>query len=266
MKEPKRLLSHGATDFERQLLRAVANERPSALLRSRMQRGLGLVGPLAWASSVKAMVGSIASKVTGGVALSTIVAVGGIAAVSLTPGSNVLTSQARPAVTETRAEPSSSATRVEPRGTPNALQPIVEPAPVAELATEPRLSGTAARNESDRAPESDSLEAPATTTVPAALAERDTGAEAGSDPHDAKQAVEQDDDGRLREEIALLDAARTSLQHGERESARVSLRTYRERFPAGILRREAGLLLRRAEGRRAVGHRAEAKRARASER
>ena len=86
MKEPKRLLSHGATDFERQLLRAVVSERPSALLRSRMQRGLGLVGPLAWASNVKAMFGTTASKVTGGIAVGLVVA-GGFAAVQLMPDS-----------------------------------------------------------------------------------------------------------------------------------------------------------------------------------
>ena len=83
MKEPKRLLTHGATDFERQLLKSVMNERPSGLLRSRMQRGLGLVGPLAWASNVKAMFSTLTTKATVSFAVGGIVAAGGMAAVSL---------------------------------------------------------------------------------------------------------------------------------------------------------------------------------------
>jgi hypothetical protein len=222
MKEPKRLLSHGATDFERQLLRAVANERPSAVLRSRMQRGLGLVGPLAWASNVKAMVGSVASKLTGGVALSTVVAVAGIAAVSLTPGSDGVTPRAPSHAAPNTVEMNVALDREAPAVT---ASPSTEPAaaPVASAA-EPSPPIAPALGESD----------PAASAAPA-----------------ASDSPEQDDDGRLREEIALLDSARASLQRGDRESARQSLRSYRERFPDGILRREAGLLRRRADSKRA---------------
>jgi hypothetical protein len=86
MREPKRLLSQGATDFERQLLRSVMDERPSALLRSRMQRGLGLVGPLAWAGNVKAMFAALTTKGVS-VAVAGAVAAGGIATgAGLVPG------------------------------------------------------------------------------------------------------------------------------------------------------------------------------------
>jgi len=60
-------------------------------------------------------------------------------------------------------------------------------------------------------------------------------------------ATDDSEDGRLREEIALLDSVKAALQRGEREQARQTLDTYRERFPDGILRREATVLRQRAE-------------------
>lgn len=199
MKEPKRLLSHGATDFERQLLRAVASERPSALMRSRMQRSLGLVGPLAWASNVKAMFGSVGRKVTAGAAVAGVVVAGGVAAYQLLPG----------------------AEGVAPAEAP-ALQPQ---SPRADSAA---ASGPAASSPPVQAP---TVDIPAPATVGA----------------DGPAAADDSADGRLREEIALLDGVKAALQRGEREQARQSLETYRERFPDGILRREANVLRRRAE-------------------
>jgi hypothetical protein len=199
MKEPKRLLSHGATDFERQLLRAVASERPSALMRSRMQRSLGLVGPLAWASNVKAMFGGLGRKVTAGAAVAGVVVAGGVAAYQLLPAAEGVAP----------AEPA-------------ALQPDSAPAD-SVAASGPAASGPA-------------VQAPAVeVAAPASI-----GA-------DAPAAVDDSADGRLREEIALLDGVKAALQRGEREQARQSLQTYRERFPDGILRREANVLRRRAE-------------------
>lgn len=80
MREPKRLLSDGATDFERQLLNAVINERPSALMRSRMQQGLGLAGPITWVGNAKALLGSLASKSGLAAAIGGVVTAGGLAA------------------------------------------------------------------------------------------------------------------------------------------------------------------------------------------
>jgi hypothetical protein len=213
MKEPRRLLSHGATDFERQLLRAVVNERPSALLRSRMQRGLGLVGPLAWASNVKAMFASAASKLTATMVLGGVVVVGAIAAVSVVPGSNT--------------EPEASATlverqAVEQRTAPEAVLP--EPALPEPVVVAPVVPAQPPNAAPDVAP------AQATLTA---------------EPGDTES------DGQLREEIALIDAARAALQTGDRERARERLQVYRERFPDGILRREAKVLARRAEPKRA---------------
>jgi hypothetical protein len=203
MKEPKRLLSHGATDFERQLLRAVVSERPSALLRSRMQRGLGLVGPRAWASNVKAMFGTTASKVTAGVAVGLVVA-GGFAAVQLVPGSSATPVMSASPAVDASPLPAAPAGAHAPAVEATADDGVAQPAPVAP------------------APPSAALEAPAEASA---------------------------DDGQLREEIALLDAARAALQRGDREQARASLTTYRERFPVGILSREANVLRRRASAR-----------------
>jgi hypothetical protein len=204
MREPKRLLSHGATDFERQLLRAVVSERPSALLRSRMQRGLGLVGPLAWASNVKAMFGSAGSRFVAGVAVAGVVAAGGFAAYRLIPSTNAA-ADAAPAGELQAARELSSAPLPE-------LQPPF-----------PALQPPATIDDPPRAP-------------PAVVA-----------PSEASRPAAPDDDSQLREEIALLDAARAALQRSDREAARASLSSYRARFPEGILRREANVLRGRAE-------------------
>lgn len=196
MKEPKRLLSHGATDFERQLLRAVVSERPSALLRSRMQRGLGLVGPLAWATNVKAMVGTLNSKLVLGAATAGVVVAGGVAAYQFVPRSPSLPEAAAPAPVLQALPPAASA--------PTVLAPEAPPAPPS--------SGSSASG----------------ADVP--------------EPAPAEAAG----DGQLREEIALIDGVRAALQRGDREQARARLATYRERFPDGILEREAKVLQRRA--------------------
>jgi hypothetical protein len=52
--------------------------------------------------------------------------------------------------------------------------------------------------------------------------------------------------GELREEILLLDQARAALQHGSRAQALEQLDGYRQRFPSGILSREAALLRQQA--------------------
>jgi hypothetical protein len=213
MKEPKRLLSRGATDFERQLLRAVVNERPSALLRSRMQRGLGLVGPLAWASTVKAMLGSAAGKVTGLVAIGVLTAAG-FTALNLVPTKD--------------AE--------------------VAPPPAANVGT-PLTDGA---SEAAGAVATESAVVEVTRSAPPQAETRAAevappGAKATADVAPTPEAAADEDDRRLREEIALLDAARSALERGDREAARRSLRTYRERFPSGVLAREANVLRRRAE-------------------
>lgn len=202
MKEPKRLLSHGASDFERQLLRAVASERPSSLLRSRMQRSLGLVGPLAWASNVKAMFGSASTRVAMGATVAGVIVAGGVTAYQLLP--------------QRDANDTPPVAAIEPAVIEAGLR---EPVAVPEVTAAPRAAAVEAA-----APEASAAAAPSRSPV-----------------------AEDSEDGRLREEIALLDGVKSALQRGEREQARQSLDTYRERFPEGILRREANVLRRRAE-------------------
>jgi hypothetical protein len=64
----------------------------------------------------------------------------------------------------------------------------------------------------------------------------------------AEPAADAEDPGerQLREEILLLDGARTALQRGSRAAALRELDRYRERFPTGILSREAAQLRQQA--------------------
>lgn len=54
------------------------------------------------------------------------------------------------------------------------------------------------------------------------------------------------DNGELRAEIQLLDEARTALQHGSSAAALERLEHYRQRFPSGVLGREAAQLRQQA--------------------
>lgn len=198
MKEPKRLLSQGATDFERRLLRAVANERPSATLRTRMQRGLGLVGPLAWASDAKAMLSTLAGKASSGVAIAAVAGAVGMA------GAGFL-------LAWTSAPETSVREAVQPQ------RPEQPSAPIPE------------RTRPERVAQVEAVE-PNVVSSAAALPEADS---------------------QLREEIALLDRARAALQAGDARRCLERLDTYAERYPSGILIREAELLRRRARLERA---------------
>jgi hypothetical protein len=192
-------LTQGATDFERQLLRSVMDERPSALLRSRMQRGLGLVGPLAWAGNVKAMFAALTTKGVS-VAVAGAVAAGGIATgAGLVPGlggDNVLESR------------NSAETRAPERGSQQApeLDVRLSPAPEARIEADAELTS-------------------------AELARANS---------------------QLREEIALIDSARADVQRGASNRALATLNAYRNRFPEGILSREASLLRRQAGSRKTL--------------
>lgn len=62
----------------------------------------------------------------------------------------------------------------------------------------------------------------------------------------APAEAEDPGDRQLREEILLLDGARSALQRGARGAALRELDAYRERFPEGILSREAAQLRQQA--------------------
>jgi hypothetical protein len=147
MREPKRLLADGATDFERRLLGAVVGERPSPMLRSRMRRGLGLVGPLAWASNVKAMFSSLTTKAAVGVAVGSIVTAGSImTVVSLGAAGRA----------EGARDRNDSPTQVMPPAAPSAIEPMApaassgaamfEPGPSVATAVSPSATETGGEN------------------------------------------------------------------------------------------------------------------------
>jgi hypothetical protein len=66
------------------------------------------------------------------------------------------------------------------------------------------------------------------------------------EPATAEPTVTDSSNGELREEIQLLDEARTALQRGSSAAALEPLDRYRQRFPRGVLRREAALLRQQA--------------------
>jgi hypothetical protein len=211
MNDPKPLLREGATDFERRLLSAALGERPSPRLQAQMRRGIGLTGPLVWAGNVKAMLGTFAGKtVIGAVGL---VAAGGLAVAVNHAAVN------RAAVSPAVSIPAAP-TGVEAPSSPFAEQHPAAPA-LAPAASDPTNAGVAANAEATRS-----------TAVAEATAAADDAA-----------TNEDVNSGQLREEIRLLDQARGALQRGSATDARSVLDEYRERFPAGILGREANVLL-----------------------
>jgi len=199
VREPKPLLREGATDFERQLLRAVAGERPSPRLQARMRRGLGLSGVVFWAGNAKAMFATLAGKAALGVTIAGLASVAGVATYR-----------------HMSADPS-------PREVP---ADVLAAAPVT-AAPVPAVAA-----------------APAPVLAPLASPEpKPVAAEASAD------------NGQLREEILLLDRARSALRQGSAQRALSLLDDYRQRFPEGILNREAELLRQRsARGASSASH------------
>lgn len=195
MKNPMPLLREDASDFERQLLSAAMRERPSPQSRTRMRRTLGLTGPIAWASSVKAMLSALAGKGTLSLAIVGIVAAGvvGVRSMPSAGGAASAVSEVAPAVT---------------------LAPAAMPAPPGVAPVVER-----AAEKQNTAPEP-------------ALSNRE-----------------------LREEILLLDQVRAALQSGARAAALEQLDNYRQRFPSGILSREAAQLRQQAGAARASSKR-----------
>ena len=92
------------------------------------------------------------------------------------------------------------------------------------------------------------VEAPSATPsepIPA-LPTRPAGSAVPAEPAVAVPPVAESSNGELREEIQLLDQARGDLQRGSGVAALEQLDRYRQRFPSGVLRREAALLRQQA--------------------
>jgi hypothetical protein len=134
VKPPRRLLSEGATEFERQLLRSVMQERPAALHRARMLQGIGLTGPAFWAATAQAMVASTVGKVALGVA-----AAGLIGSATLPHAREALATRARENTVQVAAPVASvpAALPVEPAIVEPAAVTAAEPAATATTPEEP---------------------------------------------------------------------------------------------------------------------------------
>jgi hypothetical protein len=214
VQEPERLLANGATDFERKLLEAVQDERPSAELQQRMQRALGLPGGAAptvtspEAPSVQPSASAVLGSGLQGVALKVIL--GAIVAGGLAYPVVLLTT-----ASSERSEPARAAKR---EGTTRSA---------------PQRAGLPAP------PAAESSGAEPSEATPRAAPEQ---ARADEAPHDAPRAPTDRDSLRL--EIELLDAVRAASLRGESDRAQQVLEGYDRRFPRGALQREADMLRR----------------------
>ncbi len=218
--DPKRLTVVGATDLERTLLQAARDERPSPEMTRRMAAGLGIsVGAAVTAAAAPV---AAAPVVAANSALGGWVAAGVLAAAAVAAGVvgvRASSAPAKPAVHAKAAAPAIAAPAVV---TPPADTPVA--APVAARDTRSERSERIERIEKVRR-----RPAAAPAAVPAA---------------------------DLRDQIALLDAARTAVKAGSSERALVLLQRYDASYPAGAFRPEALAL--RIEALSQDGRRAEA--------
>lgn len=229
MTDPERLLRADATEFERELLEAVRDERPSPELTRRMEAALGILpsAPLSTdASSGKAPAphagaasgagSKVAASVTAKAGHSLWLALG---AVGLA-GAGLVTALA--------------------------LQPRLTTGNARGLAEE------RAARQSEAAGQSGPVSPQLSAREVAPPARDDLGAPPSSSVASEREAAS------LREEIELIDAARAAAARGDDDAARSILARYRQRFPEGRLKREAELSEQRlgagARGQRTSGH------------
>ncbi len=199
---PERLRALGATELERRLLEATANEQPSPELSERIAQGIGISAAIS-ATTIGAAgagtalgTGVAAPKAAAGsTALLPWISLGVLGLVVV--GAVVGTRAWRTSVRQERpASPSVS--------TPS---PVTPPSPV-ELA-------------------------------PAAVTESSPSVPATAPTHRRPAAAATSD---LRDQIVMVDAARAALAAGAGERALELLRRYQDRYPAGSFRPEAAAL------------------------
>ena len=219
MKDPARLLDHGATSEELRLLRAGLAEEPGLEGKQRLAAALGL-GVGAWGATSTA---SATTKLAGNAGNAGVSAsVGGklgvkwlmVLAGGVTVGATAL-------VVMLGQEPLAAPTPVR-------TAPVVEtPAPqVAVTSTDSPGSGA----EIEPAPPEVArvVEAPKPASPPRQPVEATTPAPA--------------DSASIAREIAAIDQVRTLASRGQSSAALSALGKYRKEFPRGVLRQEATLL------------------------
>jgi len=214
--DPKRLTVVGATDLERTLLQAARGERPSPELSKRMAAGLGI--SVGAAVTAAAAPVAAAPVVAANSALGGWVAAGVLAAAAVAAGVVGVRTSSAPAKPAVHAKAAAPAIAAPAVVTPPAEAPVV-------TARETRSERIERIEKIRRHPAA----APAAVPAPA----RD-----------------------LRDQIALLDAARTAVKAGSSQRALVLLQRYDASYPAGAFHPEALAL--RIEALSQDGRRAEA--------
>ncbi len=198
---PERLLERDATDFERRILAAALEKKPSPAASARMAKALGVT---------VATVATATMTVTAGKALATAAAaakapVAAGAAVWPWISAGVLGLVVAGAVVATRTQHSS------PAETAPASAPATEPAPPVETAGDAEPTGDVAQRQS----------------TPAATSRRSRATTAA---------------GALTEQTAFMDAARAAVAERSDRRALDILRSYQDKYPAGLFRPEATAL------------------------
>jgi hypothetical protein len=236
MKDLKPLLRDDATEFERQLLNAAMHERPSPQLQARMRQGIGLTGPTLWAGNAKALLSALAAKSGLMWTAAAVVVAGGVAAGVRYQSSGYRNAGYRNAGNQSAPVSNETVSIEAPAPETTARAVGAGPAPFAL-----RTGASEAHPSTPPGPENAlgvAPEVPPESTSAAAAGP--SSAAAGSIPSRSVHAGS--DTGQLREEIRLLDRARGALARGNSGEARAALEAYQQRFPDGILTREARLL------------------------
>jgi len=200
---PERLLETDATDFERRMLEAARRNRPSAAASARMAMALGVSASAAAVAAAHAASATAAKEVAADVA-----------------GAKV-TAAAR-------------ATAAWPWVSAGLLALVVAGAVIGARAWRASRPEATAPSRSSPAPLADSPPAPRPPVVVGAPDEAvpivETAPGPGNADHRSRTGVRP---GDIRDEIALLDAARGALAAGADLRAREILRRYRYRHPTG---------------------------------
>jgi hypothetical protein len=201
--DPERLRAVGATDLERRLLEAAANERPSPELTRKMLLGLGLPGGIAGTAAIGGTVQ--AAAVTKPAAAATTAAAGKTIAAWIAAGVMAAVVAGGVIGGWLAARPAAAVPA------PTVAAPVAVPAAPAKHA-------------------------------PVAPAERPLATLAPADARVRTHAAAGGRGADLRGEIALIDAARTAVRTGAPDEALALLRRYGAAYPAGTFRPEAAVL------------------------
>jgi hypothetical protein len=205
---PERLLAGEATEFERRVLEAARRKQPSPAASARMARALGVTAGVAAAATAEAAA-AVGTKQAAAAATVKAATAAGATAVWPWVSAGVLGLVVAGAVVATRPWRPAPPEAAPPPARLLAAPPPPAPGPTSPPAAEPAAEVVAA--------------APA--RAPAAPIHRARVGAAGA--------------GDVREEIALLDAARGALSAGADRRALEILRRYDDKYPAGSLRPEA---------------------------